>query len=269
MDSGVETGQRSDAPVLTGGLVADDYRRSYKEAFPWPHVVIEDLIDPALIAAAESEELELALSLPLRHATRQIKAETPRPSGPSALAILDVLRGKRFLAFLEELTGIAGLIPDPGHYWAGLQVFPSGAFQAVHRDFRVHPITRLFHRVNVLVYLNSDWRSDYGGDLELWSSDASTCVHRIPPKAGTSVIFESSWAAVHGIPDPIRCPARRARLSLASNYYTVTPGPGPKESAFRRPKRPQDPWYMGFPSIERKVFGELREFLRPGVTFER
>ncbi|MGA2307739.1 MAG: 2OG-Fe(II) oxygenase [Acidimicrobiales bacterium] len=269
MDSGVESRHRSDLPVLMGGLFADDYQQGYKEASPWPHVVIDGLINPAVIAAAESEELELALSLPLRHATRQIKAETPRPSGPSALAILQALCGQRFLAFLEDLTGIAGLIPDPAHYWAGLQVFPPGAFQALHRDFRVHPITRLFHRVNVLVYLNSDWRTDYGGDLELWASDASTCVRRIPPDAGTSVIFECSSAAIHGVPDPIRCPSNRARLSLASNYYTVAPGPGPRESVFRRPKRPEDPWYMGFPSFERRIFGEFREFVRPGATFER
>jgi len=269
MDSGVASRHRSDSPVLLGGLLADDYQPGYEEATPWPHTVIEGLINPAVIAAAESEELELALSLPLRHATRQIKAETPRPSGRNALAILQALCGPSFLTFLEDLTGIAGLIPDPGHYWAGLQVFPPGAFQALHRDFRVHPITRLFHRVNVLVYLNSGWRSDYGGDLELWASDASTCVRRIPPKAGTLVIFESSWAAVHGIPDPIRCPANRARLSLASNYYTVAPGPGPKESMFRRPKRPDDPWYMSFPSVERRIFNEFREFMSPGVTFER
>jgi len=269
MNSGVESLHRSDPPVLMDGLLADDYREGYKEASPWPHVVIEGLINPAVIAAAESEELELALSLPLRHATRQIKAETPRPSGPSALAILQALSGQGFLAFLEDLTGIAGLIPDPARYWAGLQVFPPGAFQALHRDFRIHPITRLFHRVNVLVYLNSDWIRDYGGDLELWASDASTCARRIPPEAGTSVIFECSSAAIHGIPDPIGCPASRARLSLASNYYTVAPGPGPRESVFRRPKRREDPWYMGFPSVERKVFSEFREFLRPGVTFER
>jgi Rps23 Pro-64 3,4-dihydroxylase Tpa1-like proline 4-hydroxylase len=269
MDSGVESPHRSDVPVLMGGLLADEYRQGYEEASPWPHAVIDGLINPAVIAAAESEELERALSLPLRHATRQIKAATPRPNGPNALAILQELRGQRFLAFLEDLTGIAGLIPDPAHYWAGLHVFPRGAFQALHRDFRVHPITHLFHRVNVLVYLNSDWKGEYGGDLELWASDASTCARRIAPVAGTSVIFESSWAAIHGIPDPIRCPDSRARLSLASNYYTVAPGPGPRESMFRRPKRPEDPWYMGFPSIERKIFGEFREFLHPGVTFER
>jgi hypothetical protein len=269
MDSRVESRDRSDLPVLIDGLIADDYQQGYKEASPWPYVVIDGLINPAVIAAAESEELKPALSLPLRHATRQIKAETPRPSGPSALAILQALCGRRFVAFLEGLTGITGLIPDPAHYWAGLHVFPPGAFQALHRDFRVHPITRLFHRVNVIVYLNSDWRSDYGGDLELWASDASTCARRIPPDAGTSLIFESSWAAVHGIPDPIRCPANRARLSLMSNYYTVAPCPGPKESMFRRPKRPADPWYMGFPSVERRIFSEFREFVRPGVTFQR
>jgi hypothetical protein len=61
------------------------------------------------------------------------------------------------------------------------------------------------------------------------------------------VIFEAGPLAFHGIPEPINCPPGRARLSLAAIYYTENPPPDDrKESHFFRPKRPQDPWYMGF-----------------------
>jgi 2OG-Fe(II) oxygenase superfamily len=252
-------------PVLRDDLCAATCRREYREASPWPHLVLTDLIEPDLLAAAESEEHEPALGLRLRQATRQAKAESPKASGPRALRILDALCSPSFVGFLEDVTGIHGLIPDPAHYWAGLHVFPPGAFQALHRDFRVHPITRLFHRVNVIVYLNSDWSAEYGGDLELWTSDVTRCTRRIAPRAGTTVIFESSARALHGIPDPIRCPADRARLSLASNYYTVAADPGsPREPLLRRPKRPEDPWYMAFPSVERSV---LRNALCASASF--
>ena len=110
------------------------------------------------------------------------------------------------MTFLEELTGVSGLIPDPTHYWAGLHVNPPGAFQAIHRDFRVHPITGLFHRVNILIYLNSNWKSEYGGELELWKSDKSACERQVAPVAGKSVIFEAGPLAFHGIPEPIQLP---------------------------------------------------------------
>jgi hypothetical protein len=126
-------------------------------------------------------------------------------------------------------------------------VNPPGAFQAIHRDFRVHPITGLYHRVNILIYLNSNWKSEYGGELELWRSDKTACAGKVAPLAGRSVIFEAGPRAIHGIPEPIRCPAGRARLSLAAIYYTEDPPPDDrKESRLFRPKRPQDPWYMGF-----------------------
>ena len=243
--------------------VARAHREDYHAASPWPHVVLEDLIDPELIAAAEREELEPSLNLEVDRSYRKIKAESPEPNGPAASKILESIGSAPFVTFLEELTGVSGLIPDPTHYWAGLHVNPPGAFQAIHRDFRVHPITGLFHRVNILIYLNSNWKSEYGGELELWKSDKSACARQVAPVAGKSVIFEAGPLAFHGIPEPINCPPGRARLSLAAIYYTVDPPPNDrKESRFFRPKRPQDPWYMGF-----GTFGDGVNLLRR--TIER
>ena len=226
-------------------------------------MVLDDLIDPELIAAAEQEELEPSLNLEVDRSYRKIKAESPEPNGPAATKILESIGSAGFVTFLEELTGVSGLIPDPTHYWAGLHVNPPGAFQAIHRDFRVHPITGLFHRVNILIYLNSNWKSEYGGELELWKSDKSACGQQVAPVAGKSVIFEAGPLAFHGIPEPINCPTGRARLSLAAIYYTVDPPPNDrKESRFFRPKRPQDPWYMGF-----GTFGDGVNLLRR--TIER
>ena len=221
---------------------------------PWPHLVLDDLVDPTAIAAAEAEEIGPALGLELKHGRRMVKAESPRVTGEAARNILESLRAPQFVAFLEELTGISGLIPDPTHLWAGLHVGPPGAFHALHRDFRLHPGTGLFHRVNVLVFLNSDWKSEYGGELELWPEDASACVQRISPLAGKVVIFETTPASLHAIPDPVRCPPGRARLSLASFYYTEGPGPlDRKERRFFVPKRPQDPWYYGVGGFKETV----------------
>jgi hypothetical protein len=229
------------------GLIAKRNREGFAAASPWPHVVLDDLIDPALIAAAEQEELEPSLNLAIDRSYRKVKAETPEPNGPTATKLLESIGSPGFVTFLEELTGVSGLIADPTHYWAGLHVNPPGAFQAIHRDFRVHPITGLFHRVNILIYLNSDWKSEYGGELELWKPDKSACERQVAPVAGKSVIFDAGPQAIHGIPEPIRCPSGRARLSLAAIYYTVDPPPNDrKESRLFRPKRPQDPWYMGF-----------------------
>jgi hypothetical protein len=204
------------------------------------------LIDPETIAEAEVQELTRALELPTKKSWRQIKAESPTVSGPAARDILNWLCTPQFVSFLEELTGISDLAPDPTHFFGGLHVCPPGAFQALHRDFRVHPVTGKFHRVNVLVYLNSDWQNAYGGQLELWGPDKIECGKSLFPVAGRVVIFESTPSSFHGVPDPVRCPPGRARLSLASYFYADTPGAqDQRQPYFLRPKRPQDPWYTG------------------------
>ena len=205
------------------------------------------LIHPAVIAAAEAQELRRALELKVHKGNRMVKAESAEVSGRAANEILDALLTPEFVTFLEILTGITGLVPDPTHYWAGIHVSPPGSSQVLHRDFRLHPTTGLYHRVNVLVYLNSDWKEEYGGELEMWPPDRSACRQRVVPDAGRVVIFETTPTSFHGLPDPVRCPPGRARLSLASFYYTEHPGPNDRrEPIVFSPKRPQDPWYLNF-----------------------
>jgi hypothetical protein len=232
----------------TSGLIelAHQNRDVYRAAKPWPHLVIEGLFQPTYLTDAESQELPLGLTLDLQSSRRIVKAESPRVRGPAASAILRGLGSDVFVSFLEVLTGVTDLLTDPELTLAGLHVSPPGAFQRVHRDFRKHPTTGLYHRLNVIVFLNSDWKRDYGGELELWRSDMSSCGERILPTAGKVVIFETTPVTFHGV-EPVRCPAGSARLSLATYYYTESPGRDDrKEPRYMRPKRPQDPWHMRF-----------------------
>jgi hypothetical protein len=256
------------SPIAVPDLdaLAEKYRESYLGAKPWPHLILEDLIDPAAVAAAEAQELHRALSLEVHKGNRMVKAESPEVTGHAAQDILDSLLTPEFLKFLEKLTGIENLIPDESRSWAGIHVSPPGSSQVLHRDFRLHPDNGLFHRVNVLIYLNSDWDEDFGGQLELWPADTASCGQRIVPTAGRVVIFETTPTSYHGVPDPVRCPQGRARLSLASYYYTDYPGPmDRREPIFWSPKRSQDPWYMNFRRPRDSFFDLLhltRDYIR-------
>src|SRR5271163_4531551 len=108
----IETRQeRRDSPLAVSDLdrLAEACREDYRTARPWPHVVLDDLIDPASLAAAEAQELERALVLQIHRGNRMVKAESPEVTGQAAKEILDALLAPRFLAFLEKLTGIRGL----------------------------------------------------------------------------------------------------------------------------------------------------------------
>ena len=140
-----------EAPIALPDLadLASKYRESYATASPWPHLVLEDLVDPATIAAAEAQELKRALDLKVHKGNRMVKAESPEVDGQAANEILDSLLTPEFVAFLEELTGIAGLIPDPTHSWAGIHVSPPGSQQALHRDFRLGDPSEAIHIDNI------------------------------------------------------------------------------------------------------------------------
>jgi Rps23 Pro-64 3,4-dihydroxylase Tpa1-like proline 4-hydroxylase len=258
---------------LSPGFAAE-VRREYEQASPWSHVVLSGLFPDELIDRAAQESLEIQSSqLSVTADRNQMKDETGGV-GPIGAEILRQLEQPAFIDFVSQVTGIADLVADPSHQWAGLHRTPPGGFTLVHRDFRAHPVTQLHHRVNVLLYLNRDWPQEYGGTLELWPSDMRAVGKSIRPLANTLVLFETNDQTLHGLPDPVACPPDQARLALACYYYTAAPRP--RDVPVRRPvyaRRPQDGFFVGrrgpvpvirdlTPERAKRVFRRLRATLR-------
>ncbi|TYO60757.1 2OG-Fe(II) oxygenase, partial [Bradyrhizobium hipponense] len=124
------------------------------------------------------------------------------------------------LGFLERLTGIEGLIPDPYLLGGGLHMIPRGGRLAIHADFNIHKKLRLDRRLNLLLYLNYDWKEEWGGALELWDKDVKTKERAYLPIANRMVVFSTTDTAYHGHPDPLRSPKGKYRRSIALYYYT-------------------------------------------------
>jgi Rps23 Pro-64 3,4-dihydroxylase Tpa1-like proline 4-hydroxylase len=125
------------------------------------------------------------------------------------------------LLWLEALTGIEGLIPAPYFGGGGLHQIEPGGFLKIHADFNVHPKLKLDRRLNMLVYLNKDWRDEYGGHLELWDRDLSACRKKILPSFNRTVIFSTTDTSFHGHPHPLTAPVGMSRKSVSLYYYTA------------------------------------------------
>jgi hypothetical protein len=202
---------------------AQKYRESYESADPFPHVVIDNFLPEEALDRVRTEipkpgdirwiEFEDARGKKLAS-----KAETQL--GPATRFLLYQLNSSVFVDFLEELTGISGLVPDP-HFWGGgvHQIIPGG-FLKIHADFNRHPRLKLDRRLNFLLYLNRDWREQWGGHLELWDRNMTECRKKILPVFGRCVIFSTTDFANHGHPDPLACPEGETRKSLALYYYS-------------------------------------------------
>ena len=95
-----------------------------------------------------------------------------------------------------------------------------GGRLGIHADFNRHPRFDLDRRLNLLVYLNKDWREEYGGHLELWNRGMTHCEVKILPVFNRVVLFSTTDFTYHGHPDPLACPEGMTRKSLALYYYT-------------------------------------------------
>jgi len=199
------------------------YKESFIDAKPFPHVVIDNFFPEDLLG-------EILLDFPDLQRIDSQKFDTPyekklastheRQMGEATRDLLYRLNSSTFISFLEELTGIPGIIPDPHFEGGGLHQIKRGGYLKVHVDFNRHGRLKLDRRLNVLVYLNKDWQEEYGGHLELWDREMSQCVHKILPIFNRMVIFNTNDFSYHGHPDPLKCPEGRSRKSLALYYYS-------------------------------------------------
>ncbi len=204
--------------------LASDRSEQFRTAVPFPHVVIDDLFPSAVIETLIREFPGPGERTWLTYDTqRELKlALEDEEQIPEPLAeVLRELNSQLFVEFLEKLSGIPGLIPDPRYRGGGLHQIMPGGMLKLHADFDMHPHMRLRRRLNVLLYLNEDWDDAYGGKLELWDKDVTTKVASIAPVANRLVVFETTDDSFHGHPDPLSCPPGRSRRSMAWYYYTV------------------------------------------------
>lgn len=199
--------------------------QAYAAADPFPHTVIDGLFDDADLDAV-LREFPRPEAMPWARFDNAMEKklgfyyETSRIA-PSIRSFLDAMNGFEMLLFLERLTGIEGLIPDPYFGGGGLHQIEPGGFLKVHADFNVHPKLKLDRRLNMLIYLNRDWREEWGGHLELWDRDMRGCRKRILPTFNRTVIFSTTDTSFHGHPQPLTSPPGVTRKSVSLYYYTA------------------------------------------------
>ena len=216
-----------------GELLArvDDDAARYAVAQPFPHIVIDDFLDPGTLARAMAEfpapeqvaDWRRADAVDAQGRVAQVNKlgySNELAFGPTLRGLVHAFNSGPFLRWLERLTGISGLLPDPHMTGGGLHQYLPGAQLRVHADFNKLPGFGLDRRLNLLLYLNPSWDDAWGGELELWDRDMHACAQRIAPIGNRCVVFSTTRDSHHGMPDPLRCPDGITRRSLALYYYS-------------------------------------------------
>ncbi len=208
--------------------LAENNADKYQTSKPFSHISFDNFLPAEILEKVLSEFPNVE-----DDQWQQYKSETENGKlasskyemiPPHTRYVLDQLNTPPFLQFLERLTGIEGLIPDPYYTGGGMHQTKRGGWLGVHVDFNKYEKLKIYRRINVLIYLNKNWKPEYGGDLELWDEKMENMEEKIAPIFNRCAIFTTSENSHHGHPDPITCPEGETRKSLAWYYYTVENG---------------------------------------------
>ena len=99
---------------------------------------------------------------------------------------------REFINILERKFKLTGLVSDPLMQGGGMHQSGTGGYLKIHSDFNVHPQLNLNRRLNLLLYLNKEWKEEWGGHLELWDKDMKSCKVKISPNFNKLVIFNTT-----------------------------------------------------------------------------
>jgi hypothetical protein len=211
---------------------SDAYGPVFREAEPFPHVVIPNFL-PDEIARALAAEFPGPQDINWRLAGPGDSVHTNDPNvekiGTSNEALfpplirhfMHELNSGIFLNFVGDVTGFKSLVPDPSFYGCGLHSTGAGGRLMVHADASRHPNPKLHQILNAIYYVTPDWSEEWGGHLELWKRDLSSCEKRVTPLFNSLLIFFTGTDSFHGHPHPLTTPQGTRRNSLATYYYTT------------------------------------------------
>ena len=133
--------------------------------------------------------------------------------------IIDIFYSTEFIRILEKKFNLENIKPDWTLHGGGIHQSYTNGFLKVHSDFIYKRKSTHKRVLNLLLYLNSNWKKEWKGALELWSNDMKALEASIEPFLNNVVIFRTDQDSNHGFPDPIKCPSKTTRNSIALYYY--------------------------------------------------
>ena len=188
---------------------------------PHPILVLDDFLP---ISTAKKLQAECE-SVPTEHWTEftrrgsYMKECKNLDYSPEAVNIVNQLHSTTGLKWLEKITGIQGLLPDPHLTGAGYSRSFNGDSLKVHTDFNWNDELKLHRKLTLIVYLTEEWQEEFGGHIEFYDDTNKNLVQSVFTKFNRCVIWQYHKTGFHGYPTPIQCPDRVSRNTLRLFYY--------------------------------------------------
>ncbi len=204
--------------------IALDRAEEYRSARPFPNITIDDFLPVEVarsLAAAfpGPDEIEWVHRDNENNRRRYQHDETKLPR--LLRSMLREMNSRQFVLFVEHLTGIESLVPDPYFIGGGVHISGEGDFLNIHADFNWHHKMQAYRRVNALLYLSDDWQPEWNGAIEFWDKEMTAPIASSLPLFNRLVVFSTGEDSNHGQRLPNACPPDVYRKVLNLYYYTA------------------------------------------------
>ncbi|TKJ18787.1 2OG-Fe(II) oxygenase [Blastococcus sp. CCUG 61487] len=195
----------------------------FRSAEPFPHLIIDDFLD---VETAENLLAEFPSPDAMPKSRDYVFGDKHELSsvaeqGPTSKAFYDALMSDKFKQFISTLTG-KDLFVDPAFHGGGFHQSGDGGFLDTHVDFNMHPLhSNWLRTLNVLYYVNKDWKPEYDGRLLVKTSPDAEPI-AIEPLFNRGLIMVTNERTFHGF-KKMSLPPGVTRKSIATYAYELVP----------------------------------------------
>lgn len=202
----------------------DNLKEKFLNANPFPHIVIDNFADEKKLSnildyIPDPKTGAVRKSRDYIFAKNKFEKSNFKDLSPDFKEIHDEIISERFQKLLKDITG-EDIFIDTGFHGGGIHQGGDGSFLDMHADFNYHPLhENWFRNLNILLYLNKDWKKEYKGQLKLRRPESKEHIE-IEPLFNRCVIMFTRDYTLHGY-DKINFPEGMYRRSIAAYAYTL------------------------------------------------
>ena len=201
----------------------EELLEEYQSGDPYPHLILDNMFSEEVLDSLVDELPPFTSEKWVHERHDRLVKSNLRSAvdlGDHAFQFASVMHSAGFLYFVSEITGVRPLLPDPYLSGAGYHVVPAGGKFDVHADRNIDQNSGLERRLAMLIYLNKDWRPEYGGQLELWNQEGTKCEKVVEPIFNRTILFEIGDKNFHAV-RPVTDGLGLKRRSFAIYYHSV------------------------------------------------
>ena len=216
--------------LITEKYEAKDYAIDYSHGSPVPWITFDDFLPMEALLKIQDEMDSIPnhmWSVFTRNGSYMRECNNLKYA-PFIRDVVMNFHSGEFLKWLESITGLKKLIPDPHLIGSGLMRCGRGHSLKLHTDFNWNEELHLNRALSLILYTSRKWKDSWNGGLEFWSFDRKTCLHKIEPVPNRLLIWTYDENFVHGHPHPITCPINATRDGLRLFYFTSNAAPATK-----------------------------------------